>query len=145
LYEIFHTTLIGALADLGIDGARLAGTDRAKPAGEPFLCFQGRPATGVVLEGAKIAGSAQRRRFGAVLQHGSVLLGRSAAAAELPGISDVCGRPIAPEALASAWLERLGPAASLTFAPSELTDAEIGVAKRLRDTRYTADSWNFRR
>ena len=39
--------------------------------------------------GIKIVGSAQRRRGGAVLQHGSVLLARSCRTPELPGVCDV--------------------------------------------------------
>jgi lipoate-protein ligase A len=145
LYEIFHNALAGALPSGGVSGAGLAGTDIAKPAGEPFLCFQRRMPMDVVLHGIKIAGSAQRRRFGAVLQHGSVLLGRSAAAPELPGIAEVVGRPIAAESLVAAWLERLGPALSLTFEPGELTETERGQAERLRASKYAADWWNLRR
>ena len=39
----------------------------------------------------KIVGSAQRRRRGAVLQHGSLLAAASPAAPGLPGLAELCG------------------------------------------------------
>jgi lipoate-protein ligase A len=73
---------------------------------EPFLCFQRRSPGDLVLRpsgdpattpGAwhKILGSAQRRRHGAVLQHGSLLLARSEFAPELAGIDDLAGTDFA--------------------------------------------------
>ena len=48
-------------------------------------------------EGHKLVGSAQRRRGGAILQHGSILLARSPRRPELPGVCDVADVPVAPE------------------------------------------------
>lgn len=145
LYESFHNTLIRGLADCGVGGAKLFGADEPEPTGERFLCFERRMPMDVTLHGVKIAGSAQRRRSGAALQHGSVLLGGSATAAELPGIAEVFGRPIGAESLVAAWLKRLGPALSLTFVPGELTDTERVQAERLSTGKYAADWWNLRR
>src|SRR5262249_30622801 len=54
-----------------------------------LLCFTGRDPEDIVGMGHKLVGSAQRRRGGAVLQHGSVLLARSPDVPELAGICDV--------------------------------------------------------
>ncbi|MEX0718408.1 MAG: hypothetical protein WD066_17570 [Planctomycetaceae bacterium] len=56
---------------------------------EAFLCFDRGDARDIVRGGRKIVGSAQRRRRGAVLQHGSILLRRSEFAPEFPGILDL--------------------------------------------------------
>ena len=102
LYQAAHGALIEALAALGIaaalkKGAELFSGSRSKIVLTPFLCFQ-RPTAGDVLVGeTKIAGSAQRRRRGAVLQHGSVLLRRSAAAPELPALEDAAGKTVEAE------------------------------------------------
>jgi lipoate-protein ligase A len=61
---------------------------------EPFLCFQRRSRGDVVFGHSngtqhKVVGSAQRRRRGAILQHGSILLARSPAAPELPGLTEL--------------------------------------------------------
>jgi lipoate-protein ligase A len=103
LYQVAHETLIAALADLGVFGAHRYGASPSasatakqaeSKAAEPFLCFERRTEHDVVLNGAKIAGSAQRKRTSvagnsAILQHGSILLSRGPAAPSLPGIDDL--------------------------------------------------------
>ncbi len=84
---------------------------------QPFLCFQRRSPGDVLVGGAKIAGSAQRRCRGAVLQHGSLLLARSHAAPELDGLKELSGRAIVVEELIQAWLERLAGALDIHLAP----------------------------
>ena len=44
----------------------------------------------MVLNGRKVLGSAQRRRRGAILQHGGLLLAASPVTPELLGIRDLC-------------------------------------------------------
>jgi lipoyl(octanoyl) transferase len=70
-----------------------------KPAAQPFLCFSRGDARDVVLRGRKIVGSAQRRRKGAVLQHGSILLQASPFAPQLPGIVDLADDFLLAESL----------------------------------------------
>jgi lipoate-protein ligase A len=72
LYAIFHATLVDVLRSLGAEAERWPGPDPATSAAAPFLCFQRRAEGDVVLRGAKVCGSAQRRRRRAVLQHGSI-------------------------------------------------------------------------
>ena len=55
----------------------------------PLLCFTDPDPEDIVTNGVKIVGSAQRRRGGAVLQHGSLLLARSCRTPELLGVCDV--------------------------------------------------------
>ncbi len=64
---------------------------------EPFLCFQRRSPGDVLVGGVKVAGSAQRRCRGAVLQHGSLLLARSPAAPELDGLKELTGKAVDAE------------------------------------------------
>jgi len=57
---------------------------------EPFLCFLRRNPNDIVHDsGVKIVGSAQRRRKGVTLQHGSIILRSSALAPQVPGIEDL--------------------------------------------------------
>lgn len=87
LYEIVHQAVIDMLADEGI---RVHFRDAPQPELDGlFLCF-GRGDPRDLLWGPhKVLGSAQRRRQGAVLQHGSLLIKRSEFAAEFPGLSDL--------------------------------------------------------
>jgi lipoate-protein ligase A len=67
---------------------------RGKPLGDRgdrFLCFARGDEHDVVLSGHKVLGSAQRRRKGAVLQHGSLILAASPLAPEFPGLLELAG------------------------------------------------------
>jgi lipoate-protein ligase A len=101
-----------------------------------------------------VIGSAQLRRRGAFLQHGSILLradatrwsgaiGREADPAAFAGIEDLLGRPVAPEevdaAIAAAFEERLGA----RFDRGEATEEERLRAAELRCWKYDSGSWTF--
>jgi len=98
-------------------------------------------------DGHKVLGSAQRKRDGAILQHGSVLLERSPHAPQLAGINDFLlssGRPTTDE-----WIRELVAAISSALGwnpePSALTDEEQEAAERLRQTRFKNAAWNLAR
>jgi lipoate-protein ligase A len=92
LYTTVHETMVHVLSGLGFN-ARLRGTaDGARRA--EFLCFGRGDDFDVIMGGSKVLGSAQRRRKGAVLQHGSLLLRRSEWTCEFPGIFDCAGRVV---------------------------------------------------
>ncbi len=149
LYQAVHGALIEALAALGIVAALKKGSELfsgpSKIVLTPFLCFQ-RPTAGDVLVGeTKIAGSAQRRRRGAVLQHGSVLLRRSAAAPELPALEDAAGKTVEAEPLAALWQEKLAARLALAWVPGGRTPAEDRRVAALVEGRYGWTPWTERR
>jgi lipoate-protein ligase A len=108
---------------------------------EPFLCFQRRAPGDVLVRGEKIAGSAQRRCRGAVLQHGSVLLARSVAAPELAGVKELTGRPILVEEFIKTWLERLSQKLAITPRRSNLAEEHRRRASRLVIEKYASPTW----
>jgi lipoate-protein ligase A len=143
LYRTVHETLIDALAQLGVNGASLFGKARRdSPSRQPFLCFQRRAPGDVIYGVTKIAGSAQRRRRGAVLQHGSILLAQSDAAPELPGIKELTEKEFAADALRNAWLPRLEDHLGLDFSNRSLTSEEQHRAEELVQSKYGNDAWN---
>ncbi len=121
---------------------------------EPFLCFARRTSADIVLPTAvaaeppvKIVGSAQRRRRGAVLQHGSVLLDRSPAAPELAGIEQISGVSISPSWLVERWSPALAAALELNlhdYRPKPGEEVMIR-AEQLRAEKYAAPAWTHRR
>jgi lipoyl(octanoyl) transferase len=143
LYRAVHCCLIDALASVGLSArvCEFSGADSAAP--ETFLCFQRRSPGDVLLGKHKICGSAQRRRNGAVLQHGSLLLRASAAAPELPGLADMAPRPISREILLELWLNRLARQLSLDYRRDELDEAEVVQAQTLAESRYCHDNWTI--
>ena len=93
---------------------------------------------------AKIGGSAQRRRKGALLQHGSVLLGRSPEAPELPGISELAGIQLPSSDLLAAWSPLLAAKLDLDLEPTIRSELTLGGAIRHLQTRYARVSWTER-
>lgn len=147
LYAVVHEALVETLAAVGIEAVRWP-ADRPGPTPEPFLCFLRRAPGDVVVGiteenplGVKIAGSAQRRRHGAVLQHGSLLVRRSPAAPELPGLLDVFPHCPEPDALQTQWLARLQTRLELTWQDATLDATERRAAERLVEERYAHAPW----
>jgi lipoate-protein ligase A len=148
LYSAVHESLIETLADFGIPASKCIAqaSHPASSAAEPFLCFQ-RHTPGDVLVGEhKIAGSAQRRRRCAILQHGSILLAKSAAAPELQGIIELTGIHLSAHQLQAKWQPRL--AAALELELDEAAHHSAGLltaAAAISREKFTATSWNWRR
>jgi lipoate-protein ligase A len=144
LYQTVHGCLIETLGLFGIT-ARLAGAPQISPTKEPFLCFQRRSPGDVLLGAWKICGSAQRRRHGAVLQHGSLLWRSSQAAPELPGMADVTPPPMDVVELADRWLAGLQVRLGFTWQADELNEKEITQSQTLVESRYHGKNWTRNR
>ena len=95
LYQKVHAAILDVLRGEGLDPHRRADWEPAREcrartsSPSPFLCFTDRDPEDIVADGFKVVGSAQRRRAGAILQHGSILLRRSERTPELRGICDL--------------------------------------------------------
>jgi lipoate-protein ligase A len=146
LYYAFHETLVLAL-ELWDVKATLFPAEPLVQTGqaEPFLCFQRRAPGDVILGKEKICGSAQRRQKDALLQHGSVLLGRSSFAPELGGIKDLAASDITCDRLTELWIPLLEKRLELRFCSADLNPPECAAAERLAEDRFGADSWSLRR
>lgn len=140
LYEAIHSTLIAVLGEWGI-AARLCEPQEPAAAGQPFLCFQRRAPGDVVVGDVKVAGSAQRRNAGAVLQHGSLLLGRSPAAPELPGLGELLAHAVDGGEFQQRWLSKIAACLGLVWRPEPLGRAERQQAEELVRTKYGAATW----
>lgn len=134
LYDAAHAAIVAMLNDWGVP-AQLRG--QAKGGEQPFLCFGRGDIRDIVLTGSKIVGSAQRRRKGAVLQHGALLLERSPHAPEFPGLFDLSGgtRREVPD-IAAAMTERLSQCCEDDCERMTLTPEEQNRALEWAATRY---------
>jgi len=145
LYAVFHETLIEALASMEV-AARLAGGERSEGA---FLCFERRSPLDVVAGASardtKLAGSAQRRVRGAILQHGSILLARSTAAPELSGAAEIAGRAVNPEQLIDAWLPRIAERLAMSFHEQAIQGDELRRIDALAREKFGHPAWLARR
>ena len=103
LYDIMHHTILRVLKSCGANAGFRADfpsletgpESSAGSSAEPFLCFLRSDPRDLAASGAeivghpKIAGSAQRRRRGTILQHGSILLKSSVLLPDVAGISNL--------------------------------------------------------
>jgi lipoate-protein ligase A len=148
LYRAVHAAFVDALASLGIPAQMYeqhGGPERPGPGAEPFLCFQRRSPGDLVVGPNKIAGSAQRRRGMAVLQHGSFLLRRSPAAPELPGLEDLYPCGLQPDQWQSVLSAQLSQCLEFDLRPRVLSEHELVEAKQLEREKHSSRPWRERR
>jgi lipoate-protein ligase A len=120
-------------------------TDVQKHGGTAFLCFQRRSLGDVVLDDAKIAGSAQRRYKSALLQHGSLLLVRSESAPELPGVCDLVGRPLSTSELISSWRREFERRTGWNLESAEFSSTDRKAIDDITLQKFGCVNWTRRR
>jgi lipoate-protein ligase A len=154
-YDRINALLALALGSLGVPVAIAAPTEPAR-APTSLPCFAEPAAGELVLDGRKLAGSAQWRDDGALLQHGSILVDDDQSALSLltlePAVSvdppatlrEALGRAVEPrdvaDALAAAVRASLDPHAA-PLALDEETRRDAACLTR----RYRDDAWTWRR
>lgn len=128
LYDLVHRGLTRGLQEMGFAvGCR---GETLKRPDEPLLCFHRKDAHDITLNGYKIVGSAQRRRRGAILQHGSVIRRASKWAKQLPGLADL-SENLLPEDMAERLSNHIAQVLADSRATSTLTTLEIEAASRI--------------
>jgi lipoate-protein ligase A len=156
-YRAIHQAAAAALAHWRLETVPAS---RLPPpiAPPPFLCFlryteddlivalqAGQGRTAASRPGFKILGSAQRRRHGAVMQHGSLILARSDYAPEIPGLSEALGRPIDAAEFRAAWVAEIRASLGFALCPDELTADEWQAAEELASSKYGTVQWTERK
>lgn len=139
LYDLVHQAFIDVFRRHGIElRQRGATVTRGR---EPLLCFAREDEHDLVLLGHKVLGSAQRRRRGAILQHGGLILRASSVTPELPGISDLQSPANSPTDVIQRPQELVSQVASAVAHSStldKLTVDELSFACRLTEEHYSS-------
>lgn len=151
IYDAAHDAVIEALGAHGVTAAKYGGETATgsgptgsgshMPSGEPFLCFQRRNVGDVICREFKVCGSAQRRKRGALLQHGSILLERSSAAPELPGIVDLTGVRMERDDLIRELAKGVCSRLELDLAAVACPEAIGESCAKLRDAKFGSEAW----
>lgn len=163
-YSRLAQALVHSLHLLSVP-AEITGTNpNHGPLTQP-ICFEQPSDYEIVADGKKILGSAQARRLGGVLQHGSLPLhgdltritkglwfsnekSRQEAAAYLLNrattVEMILGQPVSWEQAAHAFIEAFQRTLNLTFKQETLTDAEIQRANELVTDKYSNAVWTER-
>jgi lipoate-protein ligase A len=139
----FHGVLAEILAEFGVS-VRLCRAEEERKLGA-VLCFLHHTPGDLLLGSAKVAGSAQRKSHGALLQHGGILLGQSPHTPALPGIRELAGVQIPPLDLAHALCQGLARVTGWEIRPGDWSPREHERREDLRASRYLEPAWNERR
>ncbi|KAA0549446.1 lipoate--protein ligase family protein [Bacillus sp. BGMRC 2118] len=130
------------------------------------VCFDAPSWYELVVEGRKVAGSAQTRQKGVILQHGSILLDidedllfnlfkypndrvkerlqrnfKNKAVAT----NALREKPVTIEEAKEAFKNGFEKGLSINLTPYELTSEELEEVNKIAKEKYESDEWNFRR
>lgn len=156
-YRIVHEAIATVIKSRGLAISRRGdsshhpdGTMRRQASGRsvrPLLCFADQDADDLVSNGVKIVGSAQRRRAGAILQHGSVLLAGSKLTPELAGVTDLLAehQAEAPAGWSAPLIQAIAGTLDLTGQAAEVSEVLGGRALELETSIYSNPAWTRRR
>jgi len=130
------------------------------------VCFDAPSWYELVVEGRKVAGSAQTRHKGVILQHGSILLDldedklfdlfkypnervRERLQRNFKNkavtINQIASRPITLEQVITAFKTGFAKGLEINLEPYKLTDIEKAYVEEIAKTRYQKDEWTFSR
>lgn len=173
-YRVLSMGLLHGFRHLGLRAEMVnlsSEEERAKYASAgSAACFDSPSWYELVVEGRKIAGSAQTRQKGVVLQHGSVLLDmdiellfqllqfpservrdrlkasfHNKATAINDILRDLNREPVTLEKVEEAFLKGISEGLGVHLEKGELTPDEVKCANQLVTEKYGHDDWNLRR
>ncbi len=165
-YRTISRALLMALKILGVtaNGDREYQTGMTSAMPNP-VCFETPSNYEITAQGKKLIGSAQARKYGGLLQHGSLPLfgdltritqvlkygssqARQAAAEKLIAhavtLENVLGKVISIRTAEEAFIEGFSSEFNIQLVSSFPTEYELGLANELLRTKYAAPEWTNR-
>jgi lipoyl(octanoyl) transferase len=130
------------------------------------VCFDAPSWYELVVEGRKVAGSAQTRQKGVILQHGAILLDldedklfslfkypservkermKSAFKNKAVAINEISPRRITLEEAKEAFYKGFAEGLNIELESYQLTEEELAYVNKIAKERYESDEWNFKR
>ncbi len=166
-YREISQGLVKGLKKLDIP-VRLTPRQRGQkaPRGDSAACFDTPSWYEIVIDGKKLIGSAQTRKWDAILQHGSLPLTldselifnlfkidsdrRKARLKRFflkhsPGLYQHTEKKYSPETLEKYLVQGLSEHFSVKIKPGNLTEDEQQLADELSQNKYSQESWNARK
>lgn len=130
------------------------------------VCFDAPSWYELVVEGRKVAGSAQTRQKGVILQHGSILLDldedklfslfkypndrvkermQKAFKNKAVAINELTTEKITLDQAKTAFKKGFEEGLNIELEPYKLTDEEMAYVQKISKERYESDDWNYKR
>ncbi|MEK3981239.1 biotin/lipoate A/B protein ligase family protein [Psychrobacillus sp. FSL K6-2836] len=169
-YRVISEGLLLGFQNLGLDAYfSVPNTDEQKEnlkKPKSAVCFDTPSWYELVVEGKKVAGSAQTRQKGVILQHGAILLDldedkliqtfkfaseavRNRVSKSLSqkavSINKIIPKPITIEECKAAFKKGFADALDIELVEYKLTQQQQDYVKELESTRYANDEWNYKK
>ena len=169
-YRVLSEGLLLGFQNLGLDAyfsipdTEEKQADLKKP--KSAVCFDAPSWYELVVEGKKVAGSAQTRQKGVVLQHGAILLeldeekllsvfkfsseeAKERMRKKLPekavAINRLTDKEITISQCIKAFKQGFEDALEIELVPYQLTEQQHEYVKNLEETKYLSKDWNFKK
>ncbi|MFQ5585471.1 MAG: biotin/lipoate A/B protein ligase family protein [Thermodesulfobacteriota bacterium] len=149
-YEVISRAIINALKDLSIEATIVPSKKRSSEGVIRESCFSSPSRYEIIVDGKKVAGSAQRRFKRAFLQHGSIIFD-----VDREMIVGVFGesaldsmtwlnlfKKVGKDEFRTACIERIEEALGVRLYHGTLSEEEECLRDRLILEKYTSDRWN---
>ena len=169
-YRVLSEGLLLGFRNLGLDAyfsvpdTEEKKEDLKRP--KSAVCFDAPSWYELVVEGRKVAGSAQTRQKGVILQHGAILLdmdeekllslfrfadeeARERMRRKLPekavAMNRLVNRPFTIEQCVEAFKSGFQQSLEIELIPYELTGEQLAYIEQLEKEKYANDDWNFKK
>lgn len=169
-YRVLSEGLLKGFQNLGFDAyfsvPETAAEKQALQKPKSAVCFDAPSWYELVVEGRKVAGSAQTRQEGVILQHGAILVdldqeklisvfnfndeaAKQKMREQLPlkavAINDLSARKVTVSECVKAFKQGFEEALAIDLQPYELTAEQQAFVEDLARTKYASDEWNFKK
>jgi len=169
-YRVISEGLLLGFQNLGLNAYfSVPNTDEQKEnlkKPKSAVCFDAPSWYELVVEGKKVAGSAQTRQKGVILQHGAILLDlnedkliqtfkfaseevrdkvRKGLSQKAVSINKIISKPVTIEECKDAFKKGFADALEIELVEYNLTQEQKNYVKELELTRYANDEWNFKK
>jgi lipoyl(octanoyl) transferase len=169
-YRVISQGILKGFHHLGLDAyfavPHTAEEREALKSPRSAVCFDAPSWYELVVEGRKVAGSAQTRQKGVILQHGSILLDldedklfslfkypservkermQKAFKSKAVAINEISPKKITLDEAKVAFKAGFEEGLNINLEPLELTEEQIQTVQRIARERYENNEWNFMR
>ena len=168
-YRVISGGLLEGFRNLGLDASFSVPSGELSEqlkSPESAVCFDASSWYELVVEGKKVAGSAQTRQKGVILQHGAILLSldedklvslfkfdsesirekvRIALPKKAVAIDRLTDRPITIEMCREAFSKGFEKALAIELVPYILTEEQLATVRDIEQRKYANPEWTYRK
>ncbi|MGN4124604.1 biotin/lipoate A/B protein ligase family protein [Lysinibacillus sphaericus] len=169
-YRVLSEGILQGFHNLGMDAYFSVPDTEEKKADlkqpKSAVCFDAPSWYELVVEGKKIAGSAQTRQKGVILQHGAILLdldeekllsvfnfssdeAKERMRKKLPekavAINSLVKEPVSIEQCVTAFRDGFAKSLQIDLKPFTLSEEHLEYVHALEEKKYAHDDWNFKK